>query len=413
MKYFLCVVLFFTIPASATIANVQSNATWTCPTLSGNSIICTVTLTTYPTTSGNMLAAWTFWQSTFPYTATVTDSKSDGIKGIFPSAVGPTVQPNTTVPTNAQIFYAANITGTGVGNYDKVTVTFTCPSSNTACGMSPTLTTAGVVAAEYSGADIYYPLDSFSAGYSTSGNPTTLLDSGTVAPANSNFEVFGAGITTATGGAVAGSNFTSLQSASNPSLGSAIVEDNTNPITGNNVLWRATASSSSGTWLMQMAIFRDASWTVASGWAPVRNGVVRYCDPTRYASLQACVTDVEQAGGGEAVVNSQIALTSPLTLGTTGYPVHLHIAKGGQIIVSVSSTSMCTVSPYCSAIAISNGSGIVCDSPGSQGNGITGYLPDIIPATGLNVSYLITNADHSGAFGCRLLYCRSRPFIRR
>jgi hypothetical protein len=71
---------------------------------------------------------------------------------------------------------------------------------------------AGVVVAEYSGADTMYPLDSVSAGYSTSGNPTNLLDSGTVAPANSNLLVFGGG-TWDGGSLIAGSGFTSIQAS--------------------------------------------------------------------------------------------------------------------------------------------------------------------------------------------------------
>lgn len=61
--------------------------------------------------------------------------------------------------------------------------------------------------AEYSGADQSYPLDSVSAGYSTYGNPTILLDSGTVAPAKANLLVFGGG-TSDRGSAGAGSGFT-------------------------------------------------------------------------------------------------------------------------------------------------------------------------------------------------------------
>jgi hypothetical protein len=57
-------------------------------------------------------------------------------------------------PTNAQIFYAANIIGSGVGHNDTVTVTFTCVSSCT----SPSITAGGIVAVEYSGLDTMYPL---------------------------------------------------------------------------------------------------------------------------------------------------------------------------------------------------------------------------------------------------------------
>jgi len=191
-KYTLCLVLLLGLPAFATIASVQSNANWSCSN-SGTTITCAVILTTQPTTSKDLLVVWTFWQSTFPYTVTqVQDSVVPS--NTFYSAVGPTLQSAASTPTSAQIFYAKNITGTTPPNKDTVTVTFTCPSTNPSC-TSPTITAGGVVAVEYSGADLNYPLDSVSAGYSTAGNPTGLLDSGTVAPANANLLLFGGGTT--------------------------------------------------------------------------------------------------------------------------------------------------------------------------------------------------------------------------
>jgi len=220
-----------------------------------------------------MLAVWTFWESATPYTASVSDLQNNGVFNgtiyVYPSAVGPTLQ--TVSNTSAQILYAKDITGSGVGHYDTVTVTFTCTSTPTICATSM-ITSGGIVAVEYSGADTMYPLDSSSAGYSTSGNPTSLLDSGTVAPANANLLVFGGGtIDTPGATAVAGSLFTAVQHS-----GGSITEQliNTSP---NNVLQRATAGLSvlgTGNWVMQMAIFRDASWTVANGFGPVRNGQI-------------------------------------------------------------------------------------------------------------------------------------------
>ena len=100
-KWILCLILLLALPALATITNVQSNAKWTCSG-SGASITCTVALAT--TTNGNLLAVWTFWQSTFPYTASVLDSNS---LNTFPSAVGPTLQSASNA--SAQIFYAKSI----------------------------------------------------------------------------------------------------------------------------------------------------------------------------------------------------------------------------------------------------------------------------------------------------------------
>jgi hypothetical protein len=133
------VVLVLTLSAFGAISNVQSNANWSCPTLMGSPVTCVVNTTTH-TTSGNLLAVWTFWQpGTFPYTAAVSDSITSNS---FASAVGPTVQSAASPLTSAQIFYAANITGsTGA---DRITVTFTCPSSVPGCGTSPMISLAGV-----------------------------------------------------------------------------------------------------------------------------------------------------------------------------------------------------------------------------------------------------------------------------
>jgi len=149
---------------------------------------------------------------------------------------------------------------------DTITVTF-----SGSAGVS-----SGCVVAEFSGADTQYPLDSVSAGYSTSGNPTGLLDSGTVAPANANLLVFGGGTTDYTGSSVgAGTGFTAVQS----NVGS-ITEQMI--VSGNNTLQRATAGYPSppptGHWVMQMAIFRDASWTVFGGWSPIRADQVQHTD---------------------------------------------------------------------------------------------------------------------------------------
>jgi hypothetical protein len=81
-------ILLLTSSVFATITNVQSNAKWTCIG-SGTSITCAVILTTQPTTTGNLLAVWTFWESTSTYTAAVQDSITTNS---FVSAVGPTLQ---------------------------------------------------------------------------------------------------------------------------------------------------------------------------------------------------------------------------------------------------------------------------------------------------------------------------------
>jgi len=250
----------FAVPALATISQVQSNATWGTP----NTTSCTVTLSN--TKHPNLLVVWATWS---PSSVTVSQVVDTNNTTPFPSAVGPTIQSASNTAA-AQILYQNNINGT-VGT-DTVKVTFS--------GMA---TTASCVAVEYSGADQNYPLNSVSAGYSSSLNPTSLLDSGTVAPANSNLLVFAGGISDG-GTATAGTGFASIQSYSFTGGGSAITEQNSSAITGNNTLQRATAclaplpcpTTPIGNWLMQMAVFRDASSTVAGGWPPARLGQILY-----------------------------------------------------------------------------------------------------------------------------------------
>jgi len=123
-KCALCVILLLTLPAFATISNIQSNANWSCSN-AGNSITCVVTLTTQPTMTGNLLAVWTFWQSVFPYTASVDDHTTGN--NTWYSAVGPTLQSASS--TSGQIFYAKKINGSGVGHNEQVVMA--CPKNAT------------------------------------------------------------------------------------------------------------------------------------------------------------------------------------------------------------------------------------------------------------------------------------------
>jgi hypothetical protein len=257
-----CIVLLLASPVFATIAPVQSQHNW-----SGSGTSCAVTFTSFPA-NNDLIVVWTSWTVTTgpnSITATVKDSLGNGVgsPAFFPSAVGPTIQSASN--TASQIFYAKNIFG---GSSDTVTVTFGSAPSSSNC-----------VIAEASGADLTNPLDSVSAGYSTVGIPTSLLDSGTLAPANANLLLFGGG-TSDTGTASLGPGFSLVQKN-----GGSITEYEV--VSGNNTLQRATACLGTGTpcpatpagnWVMQMAVFRDASWTVQGGWGPGRPGNVLYVD---------------------------------------------------------------------------------------------------------------------------------------
>jgi hypothetical protein len=249
--------------ASATISYQQSAAMWN---QSGTTCVVSFGMNT---SANNLIAVWTSWQSSSTFTASAADGVNEH-NGPFPTAGGPTLQSNTTPATTAQIFYARKI----AGGADTVTVTFTGTG---------TVSSSNCVIVEYSGLDWYNPLDSASAGYSTTGNPTILLDSGNVNPANSNLLVFGAGFADQNLGLAAGTGFTKLQYA-NGTWGTGLVEDNSAGISGNNVLQRATECIASalgscgttpGDWLMQIAVFRDASWTVQGGWSPARYGAAQ------------------------------------------------------------------------------------------------------------------------------------------
>ena len=321
MRYRLCVLFLLVLPASATISYVRSNATW-----SGGTTSCSVSLLT--TGSPDLVVAWGEWQTSGPNTVTATATQGQTGKTIL-SAVGPTVQSASN--TAAQIFYVPNITTGG----ETVTLTF---------GGTGTVTSSACVIVEYSGADVNYPLDSVSAGYSTSGNPTSLLDSGNAAPANSNLMVFAGGVADKNVAIAAGSGFTSLQ-ASNGTWGTGIVENSTTAIAGNNVLQRATAclaagatcpTTPTGNWVMQMAVFRDASWTVAGGWTPVRPAQV--LDVTQFpgSELGAKLCNAYAAlgaGGGEIDVPAGIyALSNQCVFNTINKPVRVHCTHGGTVI---------------------------------------------------------------------------------
>jgi len=343
----------FAVPSLATIAQVQSNATWG----STNTTNCTVTLGT--THTRNLLVVWAAW-SPSTLTASVVDT-SNNIHP-FPSAVGATVQSASN--TAAQIVYQNNIQPT-VGT-DTVKVSF-----------NGTATTASCVAVEYSGADLNYPLDSVSAGYSTGSNPTSLLDSGTVAPANSNLLVFAGGISD-NGAANAGTGFTSIQSHSFSGGGSAITEQNSSAITGNNTLQRATAclvplpcpTTPTGNWVMQMAVFQDASWTVANAWTPVRPGQVRYA--TQFpgsdigAQINAAYADGPSTGVHIIVPAGSYRFPTAINFATASKPAYLECDRGAQ--GNIASPTATTQLIFTAA----SGAAVTFNAGGGTGSGMSG-----------------------------------------
>jgi hypothetical protein len=269
-------------------------------------LTCQITSTTH-TTGGNLLAVWTFWQSSSTYTASVGDSDS---RNSFVSAIGPTVQSNSTPPITAQLFYAKNIHGTAIGTDDVVTVTYTGPTSGS-------ISLAGVVMVEYSGLDINYPLDSVSAGYSYTAGAGTALDSGFAAPANTNLLIVGAGFDDTFGIATAGTNFMSRANNNTGVSGvCGMVEDyiftpglTPPPFT----LQHANEScANSGNWAMQMAVFRDASWAVTGGWNPARPAQIQFADQfpgTDPCAQTKAAIEAPVSGNSSPVVDSRGFIT--------------------------------------------------------------------------------------------------------
>jgi hypothetical protein len=325
----LCVFLLCSLPAFATINQQQSPISqWN----SGASSSCSKQFGS-TSNSGDLFVVWTFWStgsSQNQLTASVTDSSGFGKS--FPSAVGPTLQVASN--TYAQIFYAKSINAVPLQK-DTLTVSYFLN------GVLSNATTSGCVFVEYQGADLNNPLDSVSEAVSTSGNPTSTLDSGTAAPANADLLAFGAGTIDA-GGAIAGSGFTAIQSH----LGS-ITEQNI--IAGNNALQRATAGLTSGgpgNWVMQMAVFRAATWTIAQGSSSTRfHGVL---DASQFpgsdvgAQIMAAIAALPSVNGAQAgtvslsgfsgttpTQSSTVTITSPLVHveGPGGWPTFAVLAK--------------------------------------------------------------------------------------
>jgi hypothetical protein len=354
-------VLLIALPASATIAQQRAASKWTClGTVTSGILQCQQSFST--TGANDLTAVWTTWQSSGALTATVSDTF-----GNYLSAVGPTQQPTQAsgTPTNAQIFYLPT-TGTVGGLPDTVTVTLTGPSGTS-------VPSFGMVMAEYSGLDTVHPLDSVSESISSSANGT--LDSGTTSPANANLLVFGAGNIDYGTAPNPGGGFTNVQS--NSATSNSSITEQYIPSSANNVLQRATASYSSlppptGDWLMQMAVFRAATWTGAQGTSSTRLHQVLYAD---------------QFPGSDIGVKINNAAAS----GSCAFP------QGCVIHVSAGTYT------YLTPINIAGPLGpvtLMCDPGGTIANGY-GTLLNYTPASGIAVTWANGNSG-GGMSGCAI-----------
>jgi hypothetical protein len=176
--------------------------------------------------SGDLNIVVVGWNDSTATIGTVTDLSGN----VYHLAVGPTVYSGTATQS---IYYSASIVG-AAANANTVTVAFTTAAAY-----------PDIRILEYSGIDTNSPLDVTAAAIGSSASPS----SGAATTTFANELIFGADLTvTATTGA--GSGFTS-RIITVPD--SDIAEDRIVTATGS---YAATASTTAGAWIMQMAAFR-------------------------------------------------------------------------------------------------------------------------------------------------------------
>jgi hypothetical protein len=197
----------------------------------------TVTLAyTGAQTAGNLNVVVIGWSNATSQVQSVSDSRGNS----YALAAGPTVQPGI---QSQAIYYAANIAASAAST-NTVTVTFNAAASY------PDLRIA-----EYSGLSVTAPLDA-AAGASGTGS---LANSGTVSTTTASVLLVGA-CNTQTVVTGAGTGYTQrLLTSPNGS----ILEDRVVTATGS---YSATAPTSGGGWVMQIAVFR--AWSVSEPQAP-------------------------------------------------------------------------------------------------------------------------------------------------
>ena len=211
----------YTIGSGAPIAYVQGN--YATPQSAQASVSVRFTSAQG---AGDLNVVVVGWNDSTATVGTVTDSSGN----VYQRAVGPTVQSG--LATQA-IYYAFNIVG-AAANANTVTVTFNTPA-----------TYPDIRILEYSGIATTSPLDVTAAAIGSNSSAS----SGAATTTNANDLIFGADLTvTETTGA--GSGFTSRMITVPDS---DIAEDRIVSATGS---YAATASTTPGAWIMQMAAFR-------------------------------------------------------------------------------------------------------------------------------------------------------------
>jgi len=258
---------------------------------------------TYPSvqTAGNLNLVAVMWGETTSTVSAVTDSKGN----VYTLAVGPTQGTGLT----SAIYYARNI----AGGSNTVTVTF-----------NRTAAYPNVNALEYSGLDAASPLD---VGAGAVGNGTT-GNSGSKTTTSANELVVGVGnpSTVFTG---PGTGFTNRMI----NAFGGIAEDKIVNSTGS---YNATATLTSGAWVMQMAAFRGSGQGSGGNPAPTVSSIVPSSGPPSGGTAVTITGTGFQSGatvslGGTVATN--VIVTSSTTI-TATTPAH----AAGAVNVAVKNT---------------------------------------------------------------------------
>ena len=219
-----------------------------------------------------LIISW--WNPLPPATLANIQSVVDSKGNTYTLAVGPTVDPDTTLLEAQAIYYAKNI-GAATAGANVITVTF-----------DKAVDFPGIRMAEYSGVDKFTPFD---VGIGTVGNSTTPTTSN-IATTYANDLLVAGNVLEATNTA-AGANYTSRAITT---LDGNIIEDRIVTATGS---YNATsAANGSGHWVMQVGAFR----------------AVDTAAPTTPASLAATAASSAQINLSWTASTDNIAVTNYL-----------------------------------------------------------------------------------------------------
>jgi hypothetical protein len=264
-------------------------------------------------TTGNLNVVAVMWGDTTSTVSSVTDSKGN----TYALALGP----NRVTGLSSAIYYAKNI----VGGSNTVTVTF-----------NQTVSYPNVNVLEYSGLDTTNPLDVSAA---ATGSGTT-ANSGSATTTSANELIVGAGnpMSVFTG---AGSGFSSRII----NAYGGISEDKIVSSTGT---YNATATLTSGTWVMEMATFRG-SGQVSGGGNPA---------PT----VASITPNSGTANGGMAV-----------TITGTGFLTGATVSLGGATATGVSVVNSTTITATTAAHTAGAVNVVVTNTDSKTGTLANGY----------------------------------------